>query len=117
MMTYLGIIEQRTNELLQLYRASQAPESLAPVIGPTTPAGKGAMALPTLPSTGIMMMSIGDDAHCALDAGAESDDSEEGDSERPMTIDELKRRSMEVSSAKKLATSTSSKRKSTHSRA
>ena len=56
MMTYLGIIEQRTNELLQMYRSSQAPETLAPVIGPVTPAGKGAMTLPTLPSTGMRLL-------------------------------------------------------------
>jgi len=53
------------------------------------------------------------------DIDVESDESDEDDAERPMTIDELKRRSVEASSAKKLSTSgisASSKRKNVQSR-
>merc|ERR1719181_2493938 len=82
MMQYLGIIEQRTNEILQMYAASQAaaagqdPAAVQAAVlgqGPTTPAGATLVSIEA-PST----MEDGSD-----------DSSEEEDDDRPLTRDEL----------------------------
>jgi len=91
MMQHLGIIEQRVNEILQMYAASQAASSgqgdgsavaVASVLGqgPQTPAGQGFIQI---------------EPPSALDDQAVDDESEEeeGD-ERPLSLDELKAKTL-----------------------
>ncbi|GAQ87539.1 hypothetical protein KFL_003590130 [Klebsormidium nitens] len=89
MMQYLGIIEQRTNEILQLYAASQSGGhggggldgvlgTIGSILGqgPQTPAGATTIAIEP-PST-------------TDDMQTESESDEEEMEERPMTRDELR---------------------------
>mmetsp|Transcript_37190 Transcript_37190/g.91946 ORF Transcript_37190/g.91946 Transcript_37190/m.91946 type:complete len:562 (-) Transcript_37190:205-1890(-) len=86
MMQYLGIIEQRTNEILQMYAASQAAargedinsSSYASILGqgPQTPAGSTVMMIEP-PST-------------TDDAVMEDDSDDEDDEDRPLNRDELR---------------------------
>ena len=88
MMQYLGIIEQRTNEILQLYAQHQAaqqgkegdPAAIAAILGqgPQMPAGATPLTI-NPPSTG-------DDF--------DSDEGSEDDDDRPLTRGELKERAM-----------------------
>ena len=93
MMQYLGIIEQRTNEILQLYAATQAREGVldaqgnpVPAVssilgqGPQLPAGRNAIT--------IQPPSATDEAY---DSEEDSDDEDE---DRPYSLDELKAKTM-----------------------
>ena len=93
MMQYLGIIEQRTNEILQLYAATQAREAVMdaqgqavpPVTsilgqGPSEPAGRNTITI-TAPTTT-------DEAYDS------EEDSDEEDEDRPYSRDELKAKTM-----------------------
>ena len=93
MMQYLGIIEQRTNEILQLYAATQAREGVTDTSGQPVPAvasilGQG----PQLPAgrnnITIMPPSATDEAY---DSEEDSDDEDE---DRPYSRDELKAKTM-----------------------
>ena len=88
MMQYLGIIEQRTNEILQLYAATQAQArdadapggaAMTHILGqgPQLPAGSNSIT--------IQPPSTGDDD--GLDS---DDDSADEDEDRPFSRDELK---------------------------
>ena len=87
MMQYLGIIEQRTNELLQTYASSQAsqhPEgssNIAQVLGqgPTVPTGSSAVSI---------------DPPSILDESLDEDDDEtdNAEEERPLNRDEIAQR-------------------------
>merc|ERR1712070_719692 len=94
MMQFLGIIEQRTNEILQLYAATQAQTreggvdaqgnplpSISSILGqgPQLPAGRPIIAIPNPPATT-------DDAY-------DSDDESDED-DRPYSRDELKAKTM-----------------------
>ena len=92
MMQYLGIIEQRTNEILQLYAATQLQArdasdgggpSVTSVIGQGPQAPAGANVLSIKPPT------TGDDA---LESDDESEEDE--DEDRPFSRDELKLKTM-----------------------
>ena len=93
MMQYLGIIEQRTNEILQLYAATQAREGVLdaqgnpvpPVSsilgqGPQVPAGRNAISIQAPTTT--------DEAYDS------EEDSDEDDDDRPYSRDELKAKTM-----------------------
>jgi len=93
MMQYLGIIEQRTNEILQLYAATQAREGVVdaqgnpvpPVSsilgqGPQMPAGRNAITIQAPTTT--------DEAYDS------EEDSDEEDEDRPYSRDELKAKTM-----------------------
>ena len=93
MMQYLGIIEQRTNEILQLYAATQAREGIVDASGNPVPAvasilGQG----PQLPAgrnnIQIQPPSATDEAY---DSEEDSDDEDE---DRPYSRDELKAKTM-----------------------
>ena len=93
MMQYLGIIEQRTNEILQLYAATQAREGVVGADGNPVPAvtsilGQG----PQLPAgrnnITIQPPSATDEAY---DSEEDSDDEDE---DRPYSRDELKAKTM-----------------------
>ena len=92
MMQYLGIIEQRTNEILQLYAATQLQArdasdgggpSVTSVIGQGPQAPAGANVLSIKPPT------TGDDT---LESDDESEEDE--DEDRPFSRDELKLKTM-----------------------
>jgi len=91
MMQYLGIIEQRTNEILQLYAATQAqvrdpaadgPGSAVPTVtsilgsGPQQPAGQNEINIQPPNTTDDLFDS--------------DEESEDDDDDRPFTRDELK---------------------------
>lgn len=93
MMQYLGIIEQRTNEILQLYAATQAREGtvdaqgnpVPPVAsilgqGPAVPAGRHTVSIQPPTTT--------DEAYDS------EEDSDEEDEDRPYSRDELKAKTM-----------------------
>ena len=93
MMQYLGIIEQRTNEILQLYASTQAREGVVdatgnplPTVssilgqGPQQPAGRNTISI-TAPTT-------------TEEAFDSEEDSEEDDEDRPFSRDELKAKTM-----------------------
>mmetsp|Transcript_7500 Transcript_7500/g.17164 ORF Transcript_7500/g.17164 Transcript_7500/m.17164 type:complete len:387 (+) Transcript_7500:3-1163(+) len=92
MMQYLGIIEQRTNEILQMYAAIQmqqagassdhvAQQSLANMLGqgPQTPAGSTMVAI-NPPSAG--------------DEGGSDEDSDGDDEDRPLSREELRAKTL-----------------------
>mmetsp|Transcript_37719 Transcript_37719/g.85940 ORF Transcript_37719/g.85940 Transcript_37719/m.85940 type:complete len:557 (-) Transcript_37719:51-1721(-) len=94
MMQYLGIMEQRTNEILQMFAAVQMQESgkdlsspevqasLASILGqgPAVPAGTGKVEV-TPPAAGE-------------DLDSEEGSDQEEDDERPLTRDELKAKTL-----------------------
>eukprot|EP01052_Picozoa_sp_SAG31_P030699 SAG31_NODE_3171_length_4590_cov_5.721443_4_plen_165_part_00 len=89
MMSYLGVIEQRTNEILQLYAQHQAaqqgregdPAAVAAILGqgPQLPAGTTQISI-NPPSTG--------------EDFASDDDSAEEEDDKPMSRQQLKERAM-----------------------
>lgn len=81
MMQYLGIIEQRTSEILQAYAASQ--------VGLTN---EGTMQLPTVvPAEMASKMTVLPPSYEDISSG---EDSEGEDEERPLTRQELEKRTM-----------------------
>jgi len=93
MMQYLGIIEQRTNEILQLYAATQAREGVIDAQGNPVPAVSSILGQgPQLPAgrnqISIQPPSANDDAY---DSEEDSDDEDE---DRPYSRDELKAKTM-----------------------
>ena len=93
MMQYLGIIEQRTNEILQLYAATQAHSSVVDQQGNSVPAvasilGQG----PQLPAgrntITIQPPTTTDEAYDS------EEDSDEEDEDRPYSKEELKAKTM-----------------------
>jgi len=107
-MIYLGIVEQRANELLSLYMnlqqhghastpyggAAEGSASAPLLIGPNTPAGMSQVSI-TVPTTAD---------------GLESDDSEEED-EHPLTRDELHAKTMRGLAKREASTARKSKNK------
>ena len=87
---YLGIIEQRTNEILQLYAATQAQARDGGDVGGAVPAtthvlGQGPQVPAGSTSISIQPPSTGEDD------GLDSDDDSEDDADdRPFSRDELK---------------------------
>ena len=95
MMHYLGIVEQRTNEILQMYAAVQlqlsgrdlaSPEAQAALAGilghgPAVPLGAGRVE--------VVPPAAGEEYD--TDEGSEEEEEEE---ERPLTRDELKLRTL-----------------------
>jgi len=93
MMQYLGIIEQRTNEILQLYAATQAREGVVDAQGNPLPAVSSILGQgPQLPAgrnnISIQPPSATDEAY---DSEEDSDDEDE---DRPYSRDELKAKTM-----------------------
>ena len=93
MMQYLGIIEQRTNEILQLYAATQAREGVVDAQGNPVPAVSSILGQgPQLPAgrnnIQIQPPSATDEAY---DSEEDSDDEDE---DRPYSRDELKAKTM-----------------------
>jgi len=93
MMQYLGIIEQRTNEILQLYAATQAREGVVDAQGNPVPAVSSILGQgPQLPAgrnnISIQPPSATDEAY---DSEEDSDDEDE---DRPYSRDELKAKTM-----------------------
>mmetsp|Transcript_18968 Transcript_18968/g.62385 ORF Transcript_18968/g.62385 Transcript_18968/m.62385 type:complete len:398 (-) Transcript_18968:1724-2917(-) len=94
MMQYLGIIEQRTNEILQMYTAAQMKETghdetspeiqtkLAAILGqgPKVPLGSGKVEVVPPPASGELESEEGSE--------------EEEEDERPLTRDELKAKTL-----------------------
>ena len=90
---YLGIIEQRTNEILQLYAATQAREGVVDGQGNPVPAVSSILGQgPQLPAgrnnISIQPPSATDEAY---DSEEDSDDEDE---DRPYSRDELKAKTM-----------------------
>lgn len=83
-MQYLGIIEQRTNELLQMWKSQQASAAAAAPLDSTsgTTIHPGPSAPPGGVSISIDPPMIGDDD--------DSEDDSDDDDERPLSRDELK---------------------------
>mmetsp|Transcript_35971 Transcript_35971/g.113038 ORF Transcript_35971/g.113038 Transcript_35971/m.113038 type:complete len:515 (-) Transcript_35971:102-1646(-) len=79
MMQYLGIIEQRTNEILQMYAASQAAND------------PGLLVQNSVESVAPMKLSI---APPGLNDYDSDDDSEQDNDERPLTREELTRKTL-----------------------
>jgi len=93
MMQYLGIIEQRTNEILQLYAATQAREGVVDAQGNTVPAvssilGQGPQMPAGRNNISIQPPTTTDEAY---DSEEDSDEEEE---DRPYSRDELKAKTM-----------------------
>jgi len=93
MMQYLGIIEQRTNEILQLYAATQAREGVTDASGNPVPAvssilGQGPQVPAGRNNIQIQPPSATDEAY---DSEEDSDDEDE---DRPFSRDELKAKTM-----------------------
>jgi TolA-binding protein len=93
MMQYLGIIEQRTNEILQLYAATQAREGVVDASGNPVPAVSSILGQgPQLPAgrnnITIQPPSATDEAY---DSEEDSDDEDE---DRPYSRDELKAKTL-----------------------
>jgi len=87
MMQYLGIIEQRTSEILQHYAKGQQQGG-----NPIRVGGEGMLDIPTngvAPSHG--KLSVVPPAYDEISSG---EDSEEDDDERPLTRDELQRKTL-----------------------
>ncbi len=78
MMQYLGMIEQRTNELLQLYVQQHAEDDQAPL--PTSSPAHGADL-----STALVLPSS------TVDEGVDDSEEDDEDSEQPITIEEMHR--------------------------
>ena len=97
MMQYLGIIEQRSSEILQMYAASQQQLGVTGVDGGGMPAqSSGAVTKFGEPPTTTKAS-----AHTrvtveppSLDIAKDGDDSDDEDDERPLTRDELQRKTM-----------------------
>jgi chromosome segregation ATPase len=93
MMQYLGIIEQRTNEILQLYAATQAREGVMdaaghPVAAVSSILGQGPQVPAGRHNISIHPPSATDEAY---DSEEDSDDEDE---DRPYSRDELKAKTM-----------------------
>lgn len=93
MMQYLGIIEQRTNEILQLYAATQARDGVIDAQGNPVPAVSSILGQgPQLPAgrnhISIQPPTTTDEAY---DTDEDSDDEDE---DRPYSRDELKAKTM-----------------------
>ena len=93
MMQYLGMIEQRTNEILQLYAATQAREGVTDASGNPVPAvssilGQGPQVPAGRNNIQIQPPSATDEAY---DSEEDSDDEDE---DRPFSRDELKAKTM-----------------------
>ena len=91
MMQYLGIIEQRTNEILQLYATtqSQSREGMVDSQGNTLPAVSSILGLGPQQPPGSNTISI--QPPTTVDEAFESDEeSEEEDEDRPFSRAELK---------------------------
>eukprot|EP00735_Rhodelphis_limneticus_P012117 TRINITY_DN5307_c0_g1::TRINITY_DN5307_c0_g1_i1::g.24206::m.24206 TRINITY_DN5307_c0_g1::TRINITY_DN5307_c0_g1_i1::g.24206 ORF type:complete len:413 (+),score=175.76,sp/A8JF70/ODA1_CHLRE/47.31/1e-109,Sec8_exocyst/PF04048.9/1.4,Sec8_exocyst/PF04048.9/21,Sec8_exocyst/PF04048.9/0.064,SpoIIIAH/PF12685.2/0.0087,SpoIIIAH/PF12685.2/1.5e+04,SpoIIIAH/PF12685.2/1.3e+03,DUF948/PF06103.6/1.4e+03,DUF948/PF06103.6/12,DUF948/PF06103.6/4.7,APG6/PF04111.7/9.1,APG6/PF04111.7/0.08,Mitovir_RNA_pol/PF05919.6/0.16,Mitov len=104
MMQYLGIIEQRTNQILQLYAAQQQHEETEPNAsvsflghGPTTPAGATQLQIQP-PTTGD-------------DFDSENDEDSDEDEGRPLQRDELKQRAWRNLNKDKVTTKTNPRAK------
>ena len=85
MMQYLGIIEQRTNELLQIYAASQSTQQEG--------SGGASMALGQGPSVPAGSTAISIEPPSVLDEKSdESDEDENAEEERPLNREEISQR-------------------------
>jgi chromosome segregation ATPase len=81
MMQYLGIIEQRTSEILQAYAASQQAQ-----------ANEHTLQLPTVHTDGATKFNVAPPSYDDMSNLADGDDSEED--ERPLTRQELDKRTL-----------------------
>mmetsp|Transcript_28818 Transcript_28818/g.35017 ORF Transcript_28818/g.35017 Transcript_28818/m.35017 type:complete len:526 (-) Transcript_28818:1065-2642(-) len=90
MMQYLGIIEQRTNEILQMYAASQA----AAHGGDVNSMGVAAAVLGQGPQTPAGSTTINIDPPSTTDELASDSDEEEEEEDRPLTRDELQAKTL-----------------------
>eukprot|EP00899_Mesostigma_viride_P003312 jgi/Mesvir1/12982/Mv05993-RA.1 len=88
MMQYLGIIEQRTNEILQMYAAHQAMST----DGPAAPAYASILGHGPQTPAGTLQLNI--EPPSTTDPANSEDDSNEEDEDRPLTRDELKAKTM-----------------------
>eukprot|EP00752_Nemacystus_decipiens_P012433 g11015.t1 len=86
MMQYLGIIEQRTSEILQAYAASQQMTQAVETQGFTSPL-EGGTADATVP----LRLNVQPPAWDDFSSG---EDSDQEDDERPLTREELKRKTL-----------------------
>eukprot|EP00903_Cladosiphon_okamuranus_P020625 g18935.t1 len=86
MMQYLGIIEQRTSEILQAYAASQQMTQAVEAQGLTSPI-EGGTADATVP----LRLNVQPPAWDDFSSG---EDSDQEDDERPLTREELKRKTL-----------------------
>ena len=86
-LSYLGVIEQRSNEILQMYAAATSPEDVTQVLGatgPLTPSGKGKSGGAAGPAT-IVPPST---------AAEEDDDEDSDDGSAPLTREELQAKTL-----------------------
>ena len=93
MMQYLGIIEQHTNEILQLYAATQAREGVTDASGNPVPAVSSILGQGPQVPAGRNNIQIQPPA--ATDEAYDSEeDSDDEDEDRPFSRDELKAKTM-----------------------
>lgn len=85
MMQYLEIIEQRTTDILQTYAASQAAASARADLSSTSPLDHGVVQ-PAAPRLSVQPPT--------LDDFSSGDDSDQDDDERPLTREELQRKTL-----------------------
>ena len=111
MLQYLGVIEQRTSEILQMYAASQltASSSPSPILSSSQPNGTAtqgtstfhqasvtALPLPEPKSTTVRTLSINPPSNSEMSSDEEDEEEGEGSGERPLTRQELDRRTQKA---------------------
>ena len=105
MMQYLGIIEQRTSEILQAYAASQAGQPndqfTFQLPSPSTIGMDGGAS--GMNNTITHKLTVQPPSYDDMSSGDDSD-REEGDDERPLTRVELEKRTMKDLTRKGVAT-------------
>ena len=85
-LSYLGVIEQRSNEILQMYAAATSPDDVTQVLGatgPLTPSGKGKSGGGAGPATIVPPSTAADD-----------DDDASDDGSAPLTREELQAKTL-----------------------
>lgn len=90
MMQYLGIIEQRTIEILQMYAASQMANGMEGNVG--LPRGEGGLKQPPAPKFNVQP-PVTEDFSSGDESGLEDED-------RPLTREELQKKSLRILSKK-----------------
>ncbi len=93
MMQYLGIIEQRTNEILQLYASTQAREGVVDATGNSVPSVTSILGQGPQQPAGRSTISI-QPPTTTEEAFDSDDDSDDDDEDRPFSRDELKAKTM-----------------------
>ena len=86
-LSYLGVIEQRSNEILQMYAAATSPDDVTQVLGatgPLTPSGKGKTGGGAGPATIVPPSTAAD----------EDDDEDSDDGSAPLTREELQAKTL-----------------------